>query len=85
MRTGDSVEIVGGGSNMHTHGGYLNVLEGFPEQCGEICIGGNVWIPNATVPPNVKIGSDVVIGSGSVVTRDVPSGCFALGTQDVFS
>ena len=34
---------------------------------------------NVTVLPNVKIGSDTVIGAGSVVTKDIPSGVVAVG------
>lgn len=34
---------------------------------------------NATVLPNVKIGSNVVIGAGSVVTKDLPDNCVAVG------
>jgi acetyltransferase-like isoleucine patch superfamily enzyme len=84
INTARSVEIgdevgIGGRSNLYTHGAYLNVLDGFPEQWGEIHIGSNVWIPNATIHPNVRIGSNVVIGGGSIVTRDVPSGCLAAG------
>lgn len=78
VEIGDEVGI-GGRSNLYTHGAYLNVLDGFPEQWGEIHIGDNVWIPNATIHPNVKIGSNVVIGGGSIVTRDIPSNCFAIG------
>ena len=32
------------------------------------------------VVPGVHIGNDVVIGAGSVVTRDVPPMCFAAGS-----
>ena len=28
------------------------------------------------VLPNVTIGNDIVIGIGSVINRDLPSGCF---------
>lgn len=45
-----------------------------------IKIGNNVWIgSNATVLAGVTIGDDTVIGAGSVVTRDVPSGVVAVG------
>lgn len=42
---------------------------------GIIDIGDNVYIGyGATILCNVRIGSNCVIGAGSVVTRDVPSG-----------
>jgi hypothetical protein len=31
------------------------------------------------VNPNVKIGDNVVVGVGAVVTKDIPSGCLAVG------
>ncbi|MNL80305.1 Galactoside O-acetyltransferase [compost metagenome] len=31
------------------------------------------------INPGVKIGSNVVIGSGSIVTRDIPDNVFAAG------
>ena len=43
-------------------------------------IGNNCWLgASVTVCPGVTIGDDCVIGAGSVVTRDIPSGCFAAG------
>lgn len=43
-------------------------------------IGTNVWIGSgAQIMPGVTIGDDTVIGAGSVVTRDIPSGAVALG------
>lgn len=45
-----------------------------------ITVGDNVWFgANVTVLPGVTIGSDVVIGAGSVVTKDIPSGVVAVG------
>ena len=32
------------------------------------------------VTPGVTIGGESVIGAGSVVTRDIPAGCLAVGT-----
>lgn len=43
-------------------------------------IGTNVWVgAGAIIMPGVSIGDDSVIGGGSVVTRDVPSGVVAFG------
>ena len=40
-----------------------------------ISIGSNVWIGGgAIILPGITIGDDAIIGAGSVVTRDVPSG-----------
>lgn len=46
----------------------------------EVIIGDNVWIGGSTVIcPGVHIGSNVVIGAGSVVTKDIPDWCVAAG------
>lgn len=46
----------------------------------EITIGDNVWIGgNTVICPGVTIGNNVVIGAGSVVTRDIPDWCVAVG------
>jgi maltose O-acetyltransferase len=43
-------------------------------------IGADVWVGGgAIILPGVNIGARAVIGAGSVVTRDVPSGVFAAG------
>jgi maltose O-acetyltransferase len=43
-------------------------------------IGSDVWVGGgAIICPSVKIGSQTVIGAGSVVTRDIPGGVFAAG------
>lgn len=45
-----------------------------------ITVGDNVWIcAGVNVLPDVTIGSDTVIGAGSVVNRDIPSGVVAAG------
>lgn len=45
-----------------------------------VTIGDNVWITsNVTILPGVTIGNNTVIGAGSVVTHDIPSGVFAAG------
>jgi len=45
-----------------------------------IAIGDNVWIGGHTVTnPGVTIGKNTVIGSGSVVTKDIPENVVAAG------
>jgi len=75
---GDEVGL-GRFTNLYTHGAYLSMAEGFPVEFGPITLGHRVWLPSATVNPGVTIGDDVVVGVGSVVTRDIPSNCLAVG------
>ena len=43
-------------------------------------IGKNCWIgAGALIMPGITIGDNVVIGAGSVVTRDIPSNVVAVG------
>ena len=43
-------------------------------------IGNDCWIGgNSVICPGVKIGNGVVIGAGSVVTRDIPDSVIAVG------
>src|SRR5262245_34400686 len=45
-----------------------------------ISIGSNAWIGAAAIVlPGVTVGDDSIVGAGSVVTRDVPSGVLAVG------
>lgn len=45
-----------------------------------IKIGKNVWLgAKVIVLKGITIGDNTVIGAGSVVTRDIPSGCVAAG------
>ena len=50
-------------------------------EAGEpIAIGDNVWLGGGVIVcPGVTIGDDTVVGAGSVVTRDLPSGVVAFG------
>ena len=46
----------------------------------DIHIGNRVWIgAGVIVLPGITIGDDSVIGAGSIVTKDVPSGVIAVG------
>lgn len=53
----------------------------FPEDLSRpVTIGSDVWIGyGATVLSGVTIGDSSVIGAGSVVTKDIPSNCIAVG------
>ena len=43
-------------------------------------MGNNVWIGgNVVITPGVNIGEDVVSGSGSVVTHDIPANVVVAG------
>lgn len=75
---GDEVGM-GRFTNLYTHGAYLSLAEGFPVAFAPITLGSRVWLPSATVNPGVTIGDDVVVGAGSLVTKDIPSHCLAVG------
>ena len=46
----------------------------------DVKIGDNVWIGGSTcILPGVTIGNNVVIGAGSVVTKDIPDNMIAVG------
>lgn len=45
-----------------------------------VTIGHNVWIGGGTIIlPGVAIGDNSTIGAGSVVTKDIPANCLAVG------
>lgn len=50
------------------------------EYAKPIRVGNDVWFGgNVVVLPGVKIGNNVVIGAGSVVTKDIPENSIAVG------
>lgn len=51
------------------------------ESAAPITLHDNVWLgAGVIVLPGVTIGADTVVGAGSVVTKDLPSGVVAVGT-----
>lgn len=81
LRFGDNV-FIGPGCGFYTAGHPLDVelRNAGIEYARPITVGNNVWIGgNVTVVPGVTIGDNCVIGAGSVVTRDIPSGSLAVG------
>lgn len=72
---GPNVALYTAGHPLHPDTRYLGWEYGI-----EITIGDNVWIGgSACVTPGVHIGNNVVIGAGSVVTKDIPDNCIAVG------
>lgn len=50
------------------------------ERVSGVTIGDNVWLGGSvTILPGVSIGSDSIIGAGSVVVHDIPAGVVAVG------
>ncbi len=53
--------------------------EGY-EHAFPITIGNNVWIGgHVVINPDITIGDNTVIASGSVVTKDIPANVIAMG------
>lgn len=46
----------------------------------DVFIGNHVWIcPNVTVMKGARIGDGAIIGSGTMVTKNIPAKCLAVG------
>ena len=73
-----------------THDGATWVFRDRPEfkglqRFGRIDIGDNVFVgANTTLLPGITIGSDVVVGAGSVVTKDLPGNAVYAGVPARF-
>ena len=78
---GDNV-FIGPNCGFYTAGHPIEIdirNEGL-EYAKPIKVGNTVWIGgNVVVLPGVTIGTNVTIGAGSVVTKDIPSNCVAYG------
>lgn len=74
---GDDVQV-GPGTLITTTGHeYDGDLEA---QFQPVRIGRRAWIgANVTILPGVQVGECAVVGAGSVVTKDIPSHCVAVG------
>jgi acetyltransferase-like isoleucine patch superfamily enzyme len=71
---------IGGGTTIYTHGFQSSYIDGQPRKEEPVSIGNNVWIqPKSTILPGVTVGDNSIVGSGSVVTKDIPSDVFAVG------
>jgi acetyltransferase-like isoleucine patch superfamily enzyme len=72
--------------NLNCTIGHDCVIKDFVELCPNVNVIGHVKIVNrnflgtsATILPNITIGDNCIIGAGSVVTKDVPDNCMAVG------
>ena len=72
---GPNVSIYTAGHPIHPESRNSGYEYGLP-----VTIGSNVWIGGSCVIlPGVSIGNNVVIGAGSVVTKDIPDNVCAAG------
>lgn len=81
VKFGDNV-LIGPNCGFYTAGHPIDAEERstFIESAKPITVGNDVWFGgNVTVLPGVTIGSNVVIGAGSVVTKNIPSNVIAVG------
>lgn len=80
---GERCSITGGCKFLTHDGGTLTLSKdegGDFVLVGKITVGNNVYFGYRTIIlPGVKIGDNVIIGAGSVVTKDIPSNCVAVG------
>ncbi len=64
---------VTGGAVLLAHDACRNIKK-------DLYIGNNCFIGNyVVILPGVRIGNEVIIGAGSIVTKDVPDNCIAAG------
>lgn len=75
--------ILAPGVMMFDHNHLFNGITGVDQRQfdeGEIVIGKHSWLgAGCIILKNVHIGDNCVIGAGSVVNKDIPSGCIAAG------
>lgn len=75
--TADKVYI---SDNLHSYEDIsIPVIEQTVKQIGEVVIGDGAWIGENACIIGAKIGKNSVIGANSVVTKDIPDYCVAVG------
>jgi acetyltransferase-like isoleucine patch superfamily enzyme len=83
VEIGDNVTITAD-VKLLTHDGSTSLVKNSSgyryQRVGRIKIGSNVFVGiSSIILPGITIGDDVVVAAGSVVTKDVPSGCVVAG------
>jgi len=67
-----------------THGAFYPALLGGVAVFKPVHVGDYVWIPpRCQILSGVKIGDHVCVGTNSVISKDLPSGCLAWGVPAV--
>lgn len=69
----DAESYIASGAILFTHDFSKNLHAG--TYIGKRCFIG----ANAIIMCGIKIGDQVIVGSGAIVTRDIPSGCIVAG------
>jgi len=71
---------LGPGSIVYTHGQWLPYTQGWPRTYGDVVLEDYAWVPaKVFLSPGVKVGTKSIVGSGAVITRDIPPHSFAAG------
>jgi acetyltransferase-like isoleucine patch superfamily enzyme len=89
INTNEDVELgdnvgVGARSEIWTHGYFSNIADGYPYKTGKVVVGTGVWLPpSCIILPDVEIGANTIVGTGSVITKSLPPDVFATGTPCV--
>ncbi len=74
-------------SRIYTHGGALLAREKYPQFdfFGKVELGDRVYVgAGARIMPGVTIGDNVLIASGSIVTKSIPSNVVVAGNPAKF-
>lgn len=76
--TADKVYI---SDNLHSYEDIsMPIIKQPVKQIGKVVIGDGTWLGENVCVMGVKIGKNCVIGANSVVTRDIPDYCVAVGS-----
>ena len=72
--------------NLNCTIGHDTIIGEFVEMSPGVNVSGNCIIgdytslgTNSIILPKIKVGSNVIVGAGSVVTKDLPDNCIAVG------
>ena len=78
IEIGDNVQFAAGVQLISANHDFSDYRKSI--KCRPIKIGSDVWVgANVIILPGVHIGDNVVIGAGSVVTKDIPENSVAVG------